>query len=486
MKKKLRFLAFIITLSFALLHGGTAQSQGHEDRPIAELTGGHLRTKFVVSGSGRLWGFACGPSDWTAFSPAGLALSEKRTASIGWVPGFSQNLQKWYDADGKVREKMDGLIRDHGSDESQVAYPSLSVAAGFESSPMDWSIAVPFQVSGRRFGIGIGCDVPLSVDFSFTGTGIEAGIDTEQDIQGERKRLLMRTRSGLDGSLDLRISRLWFGAGAGLGRGFFFGAALCRTSAFVEAHARAGVDGIVSISGNEYTYNDPFDPRIDFGAGEQNDINQRFDADLSGSGWGIRLDLVKALTPSWRIHLSADMPPSINLDGLDSLVNNRVPFIRIEDGGSRSVDDMIDPAKIDLAKLTKTERIVKSNRYDVTAVLPKTYGVGAEWIRGKTSLSFGAALYSGEASVSADEKTLGLRPEYGLRMEADFRWFFIGAEAEFAKEISDRESGDGGGTVVLPRVHLGFRVMVARSLDLEGQFEAEPFPAAVLRGVYRF
>jgi hypothetical protein len=467
-----------------LVEWGMVEAQTSEERPIAELVGGHVRTSMAMAGSGRLWGFMPDAADWTSGGPAELALSEKRTLTLGWVPGFSQNLQKWFDVNGTVREKMDNLMRDYGAADSRLFYPSLSSAAGFESSPADLALAVPFKISGRRFGAGFAFGVPLSAAVSLTATGIEAGIDTEQNIQGERKRLFMRTSSSISAALNLRMSRIWFGLGADLGRGITIGAAAGRARVSVESRVRAGVDGIVSISGIEYVYNDPTDPRIDFKAGEQNAINQSFDADFSGSGWHFRFGLDKTISRSWRVHLAADLPPALRLAGSDSLVNNRIPYIRIEDGHAGGVDDMIDPAKIDLARLTKTERVVKVNRYAPVLSLPRSFGMGAEWEKGKIRIAFGYALYSGEASISADGKTMGMKLKHGAHLLADLGWFFLGGEADLGKTMSDEEGG--GGTVVFPRVQFGFRAPIASAFSMEGRFGIEPVPNFAVRGIYKF
>ncbi len=463
---------------------GYLQSQNNGDRPIAEMVGGNIKTGMAVAGSGRLWGVMPDASNWTSGSPASLAFSEKRMWTVGWVPGFSQNLREWFDVDGAVREKMDNLIDDYGTDKSRLSYPILSSSAGFESAPADLALSIPFTASGRRFGAGFAFEAPLSAAVTLTGTGIEAGIDTEQDIQGERKRLFMRTRSDLSAELDVRLNRFWLGFAAGLGRGTTIGAAAGRVSVSAESRVRAEVDGIVSISGVEYVYNDPDDARIDFNAGEQNAINQSFDAAYSGSGWGFRFGMAKSLSNSWRVHATADLPPVLRMAGFDSLVHNRIPYIRIQNGSTGGVDDMIDPAKIDLAGLTKTERAVKSNRYAPKLTMPRSFGAGLEWRSGRKRIAFGYTLYSGELSATADGNTAGLKMKHGVHVLADLGWFFLGGEIDLAKPISGEQ--DGGKSLIFPHGMMGFRAPLASSFNIEGRFGAAPIPIFALRGVYTF
>jgi hypothetical protein len=466
---------------FIVLGCSVGLVQTDTDRPIAELIGGYLRAEFSVSGSMALWGTSPAPFDRIAGNPAMLGVLEKRCLSIEWAPGISRNLQKWMDVDKRVRNKMDGLIRDYGTETSQALYPSLSPVLAFQSNPTDIGGSFSFRFLGRRFGVGFDYAVPLSMDVRFIGTGMEVGIDSEQEIQGELKRVRMRTRAGLDAQMQFRLNRLEFGAGMDVGWGTAVGLSLTRTHVFTKAAGRVLMDGIVEISGTEYVYNDPADPRIDFASGEQNDINQFFDADFSGSAWDVRLGAVKAVSRSFQMGLTVQLPSSIRLTGTDSLVNNRIPFIAIEEGKTGgNVDDMIDPAKIDLAKLTKTERVLKTDQYCPVLSFPKAVDLHVRWTKGKIRLALGGTFYSGVVSISSRGKEKGFRLKQGIRMESDFGFAFIGGSVDFGSWI--QAEGKKSSSLVLPRAHCGFRIPVVSSMFLEGLIGAEPLPIFRIAG----
>jgi len=467
---------------FLMLGWAFSRAQEDRDRPIAELSGGSIRTEFSVSGSGGVWGWSAGMFDALRGNPAALGLLDKRSVVLEWVPGVLQNLQKWTDVDGRIRDEVDGLIRDYGTSESRVRYPSLIPELGFRSNLTEFGAVLPFRVSGRRFGIGFGISSPFVLDVRFVGTGMEAGMDTEREIQGELKRVRMRTRAGLDFGLQLRMNRFRFGAGADIGKGLSAGVSAVRSHVQSSANVRVRLDGVVEISGTEYVYNDPDDPRIDFRAGEQNDINQAFDADYSGSAWGFRFGAVQRLSGSVRLGLAVDLPSSIRLHGTDSLVSNRIPFIRIGGGkGGGSVDDMIDASRIDLAQLTKTERVLKKNQYDPSLLLPKAIGVGIQWQRGAVRIALGYTKYSGVLGAVSGGKEKGVRLIQGMCLEADLKYVFFVGSADVAET-----SGSGGREFLIPGVHIGFRIPLAASFRVEGTIGAEPIPALRLAGRYEF
>jgi hypothetical protein len=468
-------------IAILLVFGWSAGwAQNDSDHPISELVGGHIQAELTVSGSMALWGF----SGRSAENPAGLGIPEKGKFVFEWSPGISWNINKWIGAEDRSQKKIDGLIRDYGTAESRVQYPSLSPRMGFQSDLTRFEAAFPLHLFGRRIGIGLGYSVPLSLNLQLTGTGIEAGLDSEQKIQGELKRVRMRIRSGLDGLFQLRMNHLEFGAGVEVGEGTAVGVALIRSHLQIKAEARAMMDGIVEISGTEYVYNDPFDPRIDFHAGERNDINQSFDARYSGSGWGFRIGAVKKLSRSLRIEMTLGLPSRVRLRGADSLINNRIPFIKSESGESGGgFDDLIDPAKIDLAKLTKTERIVKKNQYSPRLSIPGALDVNIRWEKGKTGIALRCAIYRGGFSIDSRGKKLGIELKQGLGLEADFACFFLGGSVDFAKEL--KSSGKPGQSLAIPKAHLGFRIPVHSSLSLEGLLGADPLPVFLISGEYR-
>ncbi|MBN1895951.1 hypothetical protein JW906_15810 [bacterium] len=479
----------LVGLLLGFLFAGRAFPQSGSEHSLTELNAGNIRAGFFLSASPSAWGFSnerfSGKPGTSTVSgnPAGLFLYAKREIRLEAGPAVRLNAKKVMDIDGRIRREMDDVLSRYGTAGSTVVYPRVDPRAGFETGLTGFSFSFPFRLSGRSFGAGLGWFSPLSLKFRATGTGIETGIESVQDIQGELKRIRMRTRVTADAQASLRLNRIVFGAGSDLGKGWALGLSLQRHEASGSAVATAGLDGIVEISGTEYMFNDPFDPRIDFEAGEQNDINQFFQADYRGSGWGFKLGAVRQASDrlTWDLELQSSV--RIRATGTDSTVNNRVPFIKTDGAGSGGdVGDMIDPTAIDLAKLTSTERFVQVDAFDPELEIPGHAGLGCLWTKGRTQLDFRFALHWGRLGVRAGkEQEILFKPSFSLGMGACFnRFFFKGS----ATRGSIRSGGKRPVSFWIPSAGIGYRIPVTPSCNADALIGLCPLP--VLQAVVHF
>lgn len=475
--------------------------QNDDEHPITDLFFQHLNTRFTLCGSltgmGSTASLAGESVVWRqsdasclVWNPAALGNLDGRSLFLDYVPGLTQNLSKFYDMEGLVQDEMDSFIEDYGTDESEVMYPTLSPVAGFHSNLSGFGLAIPFRAMGRRFGVGFGYTTPFLIDLQIIGSGIEVGIDSEQDIQGEMKRIRMRTRMNLNGSLNFRIHRFVFGAGGDLGGGLAIGFSVSRLKLHMIGKAYAGIDGIVEMSGAEYAFNDPYDPRIDFASGEQNDLNQSFFADYSSTGWGVKFGAIQRLSERIQFGATVSFPPKLEITGLDSTVNNRIPFINFEENGD-GISDLIDPEEIDLAKLTLTERIIHRNELTPVLELPTVYNVGFIYENGIFSLLLRYTIYEGGFSFGIiDDEIRGLRFRQGAGLGLDFTYFFLGASADFFDEIvpegEEALIPDEMKRIPIPKLNLGFRVPLIAGLWADGLIGIEPTPLLRITARYDF
>ena len=478
-------------------------AQDDSVRPLTDLMVSRLRARFTLCGSLVGMGSTAGPvgesvvwrqSDASSLSwnPAALGFLEQRSIVTDWVPGIVQDISKFYDVRGKIKTAMDDAVEEYGTDQSEVVYPTVTPQVGFQSSIAGFGLAVPFRWAGMKFGIGFGYSTPLLLDLDLMGTGIEAGLDIEQVIQGEMKRIRMRTRVDLSSTLNVRMNQLLIGGGCELGRGFALGISANRIRMTALCSAFASIDGIIEMSGVEYAFNDPYDPRIDFDAGELNDLNQSFYADFSGAGWGYKIGVVQRISDGFQLGMTMTMPPKIALTGADFAVTTKIPFINLEGGDNGDgVEDLIDPAEIDLAKLTLTERDVKQNQLWPILNLPKSYNFGLLFGRNIFSLTLRYTLYNSDFSFSLlEDEIRGLKLKYGVGLGLDFTYFFMGASATFMEEIvPEGEEGllpDSMKNLPLPKVNLGIRIPTFSGLWIDGLVGIEPTPLVRLSFRYHF
>ena len=494
---------YVIKICIALLVvPSVGWTQTDSDHPLTDLFVRRIQVRFTLCGSLIGMGSTASlvgesvvwrESDASSLSwnPAALGFLKRRSLFADWVPGIVQDVSKFYDVDGEIKSAMDDAVDEYGTDQSEVVYPTVTPNVGFQSSVAGFGLAIPFRTAGRRFGVGFGYSTPLLMDIQLTGTGIEAGIDSEQDIQGEMKRVRMRTRANLNGSFRIRVHQFVFGGGCELWSGFGLGFSVSRFRMRISGRAFAGIDGIIEMSGSEYAFNDPYDPRIDFDAGERNDLNQSFLADYTGSGWGFKFGVVQRLSEGFQLGVCISLPPKIEISGVDSTVSNKIPFIKLENGDDNGggLEDLIDPTEIDLAKLTLTERIVKKNEFSPQLQLPRAYNFGIIWGSGIFSLTLRYTLYDGSFSVGLlNDEIHGLKFKYGVGLGLDFTYFFFGASANFIEEIVP--AGEEGiipeeyKNYPLPKVNLGFRIPTFSGLWIDGLLGIEPTP--LLRFTVRY
>lgn len=505
MKKSIQFIMIITTL-----WGVVLQAQTDSDHPLASLAVSRLNVKFTLSGS--LLGLGSGGSvagrsvawpqvDASALSwnPAALGLLEKRNLVLDWVPGVAQNLNQLnslYDIQAEVETQMDNAMVDYGTAESTVGYPTLEPVAGMRADVAGFGLAIPFTVMGRRMGAGFGYATPLRLNLDLHGTGIDALIDSEQEIEGSTRRIRMRTRANLVSSLDVAVNQVMLGFGGELVNGLTLGVTANRYNIQAVGRMAANIDGIIEMSGNEYAFNDPNDPNIDFAGGETNALNQSLSARFSGSGWGVKIGVLKQVTESFQMGFTVDLPPEIRSTGTLNSITHEIPFIKLdeagEDGGD--VEDLIDPTSINLAQLTRTERREKEELHRLNINLPRAYNLGMVLGRSGFKLALRVTGYSGQLGYDlVGEDRRGLQFKYGGGLTLDFKYFFIGGSVAMVDEIKPADEVDAAGTVHEPMTDLpwgsfnmGFRIPTALGVWVDGLIGVEPTPAMRMSFRYDF
>ncbi len=496
--KKRNYCTWLLTLAAGLL-----QAQNDSDHPITDLFVNRIETRFTLCGS--LIGFGSTASllgegvvypksDASAlmWNPAALAFLEKRSIVFDYVPGFLQDISEYVDVEGPVEEAMDDMVEESGTAQTGIGYPVIRPQVGFQSSVSGFGLAIPFRILGKPFGVGFGYSTPLLMDLEIKGTGIEAALDIEQELEGEMRHIHMRTWANLNALFQLRSNQFVIGLGGELFRGMALGASLQRYRIRAWSKAHASIDGIIEMSGSEYVFNDPYDPKIDFAGGEQNDLNQSFEAEFTGSGWGYKLGVVQRITRRFQIGLTYSVPPKMEITGLDSTVNNRIDFIKFEDGGGDGegdgMGDLLDPTKINLSKLTLTQRDIDVNHYASVLELPSALNVGMVIGGGFFNLVLRYTKYEGGLiSDIIDDKLRGMTFRMGAGLGLDFTYLYLGASVSLMDELRPADSEDEGEpleNIPFPKVNLGFRIPTFRGLWVDGLIGVEPVP--LLRLTFRY
>lgn len=175
-----------------LLLNSLAHAQS--ERPITQLLWRHVRVEVSLSGSflgmagsiAPLGGLAASQADASCLSwnPAVLPLLAGRSVVLDWVPSANPEVGGHLQLASTVNEQMDAVIDDYGASSAVVAYPRLSVRASPYPMVSGCTLAVPFTIAERKWGIGIGYREPFTLHCALAGTGLEVALDSEQEVQG--------------------------------------------------------------------------------------------------------------------------------------------------------------------------------------------------------------------------------------------------------------------------------------------------------------
>ena len=395
-----------------------------------------------------------------------------------------------YDVETEVQTQMDNVIRDNGTPESEVVYPSIDYRIGLSGSPSGLGIAVPVSIHGKKAGLGFTWTTPLMLDIEMLGTGINLGIESEQEIQNNIERIRMRIRMGLTGVLSLITNQLQFGGGIEVQKNTTIGMTVSRLMLDAKANMFARIGGIIEKSGTEYAFNDLNDPRIDFNGvnPETNELNQTFNSHLSGSAWGFKIGAIHDLSPSMQLGLTLNLAPQIKTRADKFSIVHTIPFIKMDDDSAENISDRIDATEINLAKLTLTEKTVKDDVYDVELHLPNSLNLGFLYQSGNFTLALRLSQHFGELSyVIVDHESRGFKFKQGFGLGLDLKYFFLGTSVSLLDEILPEDSdSEPMKNLPLPKLNLGFRIPIYEGLWGDVLVGVEPIPLIRLSARYSF
>jgi len=152
----------------------------------------------------------------------------------------------------------------------------------------------------------------------------------------------------------------------------------------------------METAGTEYAFNDPYDSRIDFAAGETNQLGQKAIVDFNGMGWNSQIGALVAVNNSFGLGMDFDWHSEINLTGDMSVSQFKVPALNegaLFGGGEEdpeSEEELLDATKLDLAKLTLTEPVQNKTSDYLLLSFPSSLGMQTSY-QGKnfeTTLGF--------------------------------------------------------------------------------------------------
>lgn len=493
----MRFVAAIMLFLLSIINFCTAQTGDQ----LCELHGGFFNLDFTVSANllhelGAPLGAtgqiaACSyPSPTNAASnPAGWAFQKQRQIAIEFAPGIKTDLSRYYDVRTEIESAVNNSIADFRQPNSEIIYPNLIPRAGLASGFTRARLAIPGSGGLKKWTFAMQICQSGLIDFQTSGNGLSVLMETEKQIGDELKLIRLRMNSNLSAKMQTSVFNLNFDAACRIARKWAVGVSLRRYCFAVDAKGELLVDGIIQTAGTEYVFNDPYDKRIDFDAGEQNTLDQKFNAGFNGSAWGIVLG-ANWFPANWvQLGISVDVKPKIELTGDMDVKFNRIPALTLEsEGGSDTETEFLDPTKLNLAKLTLTEPAFNKTTDRIHIRLPSVIHLGVRLGRARTNVGINYSLYIGDTSCEVLGREYGLRVGHGVGFDTSFGFFRLGLGAIFARSFvrEQNSSPSFSNIVVIPMTTFVLDFGGKYGVHLVSSVIVSPLPIIGLTVAYTF
>lgn len=484
-----------IIICFFIVLGVTIVSAS--DFTINNLVAERITTNFQLTGAFIGPGGTAGPvggsvvwpySDASCihWNPAAFGFLESRSVMIDWIPGVSQNLTNLVDGlDTEIEEALDEVREENGAPLSTDPIDirptpiDISADAGLHPVISGFSLGVPVKIGSVHGGLGFGYSTPIIMDFGILGSGLDVSLDAEEVLTGNNPTLInLRIRSGFNGRLQAKSHQYLIGGGFRFGN-TSLGFTYTKMKLNMTAALYAKIDGLLTIDGEEYHFNDPNDTRL--APGESNNLEQILNAGLTGEGSGYKIGFIHKLSEKFQIGIVYNQPAKLKIKAYDEHIYDRLPFVSIED----SLD--MDFTEIELPKYNKTYRDTVSNQMMPTLEYPSSVNFG--FVLGGTGakLALRYTIYTGDFSLGLfDNGVYGIRLKQGVGLGLDFKYFFLGASAGLGEEIIPDDEDSVLPTAILPKLNIGIRIPLNRQILLTGMLGVEPLPIIKTTFQYTF
>ena len=509
---------------FVLLFNPLVWAQeGEKENRITQFEGGKIRLSFFMNSSllyaigsraGSLGG-SVALADGSAslfWNPAGLAFLKRPEVMFDLTPRISPDISSYIDIQEELNSALDDAIEDFRVPGSQISYPELDLSLGQKGGLNAGSLAVPF----RENAIGASFYQPFSLNFQLLITGMETVVETEKEFGDSKRPIRFKSFVDANARFSATVNVFSLGLAREVKPGWSVGMAIEKYTGKTEVNAKFQIEGIMVFSGQEYLFNDPTDPRINFAAGEQNNLHQSITGLYEGSAWGGKLGTFYHVNKHLSIGGVLTLSPSLKMKGDMNLVQNTVPALSTDvlsgkgeeaehyndenengqwdsgepfedaNGNGRWDDEeeLLDPTKLDIAKLTLTEPLHNPTGKSLTINMPSSIKLGIGLRAGFFSLALNYSHYMKDFSYKYRDYLQGLKLKDGFGLGLDFKYARLGAGIILADEIrkgfkDDEDSRELKTGILVPSLAFGIGFPIRDSYRIDSILLA--FPSQLLR-----
>ena len=416
-------LFLLIFLNASLLVGQTTP-----ENVILLFDGGQTKVDFtfywqLLSGGQNIGFNSAGPWDiWT--NPASLITFKKSYLGLGIEPALLGNAHSFSDVDAEIKNQVDESIVDYKSSESQIVYPKIESQFGQRGGFYGFQLAYPFK-HGKSFNVlSIDIGQPFLLDLDVSNNGLATMIETRKEVGDQDKVIHMRLNTLLNADISIKSTKYRVGLARQLSQRLAAGIGLGQTFINLNSNIAANIEGMMETAGAEYAFNDPYDPRINFEAGETNRLDQSVLMDFDGASMNFDVGVLYKLTDSWIVGTSASINSKATLSGNMDVKQFKIPALNTDAlFADETEEDLVDPTKLNLAKLTLTEPV--HNRTTKTFVLsfPSSIGFQLSYQKPVFETTFSFRSYIGEFGYTFLESEYFFDMAYDLNAEIVWGFF---------------------------------------------------------------
>lgn len=400
-------------------------------------------------------------------NPAELGLMNYKEIIIDTKPPFSPTYFGLTKDDiipaDEIKSQTDEILEDTATfifnpsnlrRDTEVEEADILHTGGFSS----FALGIPVY---DKFTAALGLTYPVDLDLKMLVAGINTSLTTEKRVGNNTTEIDMLLRTNVNMDMSVKMNHLSFG----LGYSFFdyederqlsAGFSVNRYSARTNVNNLIFTDGMMVLnSSNEYYFNDPNDPNLDFEDGETNKLFWHYKGNYQAAEWGFKFGLyynpgkISDVLKNLRFSFVYDNVPEITLTDEDAFSESYQPKFmtgKFTGEDDEALDIVVD--SIDLAKPNLTVSTYNDFSSTVNLNMASSLNLGMDVQLGEHLLAYNFTKYFGETSYGFDKYRLGFKPNFGVR---------FGLDLKFPDDLND----NGGWSLVLIPYRLLF-------LDIDG------------------
>lgn len=444
----------------------TSSAQVENENTLRWFRGGTVSTDFSFRtdlfcgiGSTGQFGWSASNSDASSlfWNPAALAFKTNRQVMVTLLPPLSLYIANWYDIPGEIQSTIDDAIADYRLEDTEVIYPTVTPVLYHRGGINTGVITIPIHKWVNQTVIGFGYSRALELQFNLIGNGLSSLLETRKEVGTQTMVVKFRNHIDMNVNMSSTINRFSFAAARKWAPQFSAGFTLDRYFGDAFFDGVFMIDGIMETAGSEFAFNDPYDPHINFEDGEQNNLNQSIYCSFRGKGWGLKIGGNYKLNPALSFGAMIEFAPTITFSGIMEVDQNIIPALNSDALFGDSEEEIMDPARLDLAKLTLTVPYENPTDDKLTLRFPSSMNFNMSYQWGFLRGGINWTKYFGEFSYDFLGTSRGAKFKWGLKKGFDLKYIQIGLGMLVLDEIrkgSDNDE-DASHNILIPQFSMG-------------------------------